>query len=299
MRNYIFLFSLAAGSKDFDRLERDILKTFKNRNKLDQLEILKTEDENSIREISREIGERAGENLLIVCGGDGSLHESLEGVVHTPTILTAYPMGTGNDFLKNFNPVKSIDDFFDLEIQKIDTIRVNDFYALNSVSIGLDVDVVRYANFLKSKKTWLGEGSYLFSALKNIIQYQTYDLEILLEKDEEIYKDSGEFTLIALSNGQFYGGGFQNAPLANVEDGLLDVTIANKFSRKDLISLLLKYRNGKHMGEKGVFHQRFKKGTIQSLNQEELFLNADGEIYTNTEWAIEIVPKSLYWASIK
>lgn len=299
MRKYIFLFSLKAGHSDFKKLEKEILTSFKIKNKLNQLEIIKTEDENSISKFSQELSQRHGENVLIICGGDGSLHESLVGVINKNIILTAYPMGTGNDFLKNFNKIKSIDDFFNLEINKIDTIKVNNHYAINSVSIGLDVNVLRGANALKEKYPWLKIGAYQLSAIKNIINNKAYPLDIVLENKEEIIHKSGDFTLVAISNGQFYGGGFRNAPLAKVNDGLLDVTIADAYNRRELTSIVTKYRKGKHLEEKGVFHKRFTKATIKSHSSKDLLLNADGEIYQEKEWNIEILPKSLLWASIK
>ena len=299
MRKYIFLFSLKAGHSNFKKLENEILTSFKNKNKLNQLEIIKTEDENSISKFSKDISQRDGENILIICGGDGSLHEALAGVLGTNTILTAYPMGTGNDFLRNFKKIKSIDDFFNLEINKIDTIKVNNHYAINSISIGLDVNVVRGANALKNKYPWLRLGAYQLSAINNIINNKVYPLDILLENEEEAIHKSGDFTLVAISNGQFYGGGFRNAPLAKVNDGLLDVTIADAYNRRELVSIVTKYRKGNHLEEKGVFHKRFTKATIKSLSSKDLYLNADGEIYREKEWNIEILPKSLLWASVR
>ncbi|WP_317313079.1 diacylglycerol kinase family protein [Absicoccus porci] len=94
---------------------------------------------------------------IYVCGGDGTLHEVINGVANTPNVyVSIIPIGTGNDFIKSFDAL-SIDDFLHLENYKdpipmdIDLLKVNGEYAINTISFGFDVQVAKYANHMKTK----------------------------------------------------------------------------------------------------------------------------------------------------
>ena len=93
---------------------------------------------------------------LYACGGDGTLHEVVNGMAQAPHIyLSILPIGTGNDFIKSFEGLTK-QDFLDLSAYQdaiemdCDLLKVNGEYALNSVSIGFDVHVADAAN--KTKK---------------------------------------------------------------------------------------------------------------------------------------------------
>ena len=90
------------------------------------------------------------------CGGDGTLGETVNGAAGSEgASVGLIPIGTGNDFVRNFG---SSDLFFDISAQisgeerRIDLLRCNDFYAINMINIGFDCEVVKKTVTLKKNK---------------------------------------------------------------------------------------------------------------------------------------------------
>ena len=94
---------------------------------------------------------------LFVCGGDGTLHEVINGCAEKENVtISVIPIGTGNDFVKYFEDLKR-EDFLNLanysepEYIDCDLKKVNGEYSINTVSFGFDVEVAKQVNELKKK----------------------------------------------------------------------------------------------------------------------------------------------------
>ena len=94
---------------------------------------------------------------LYVCGGDGTLHEVINGCAEKENVtISVIPIGTGNDFVKYFEGLKREDflnlaNYSDPEYMDCDLIKVNGEYSINTVSFGFDVEVARQVNALKKE----------------------------------------------------------------------------------------------------------------------------------------------------
>lgn len=227
-----------------------------------------------------------------VCGGDGTLHEALNGAYgFSNASVGLIPTGTGNDFVKNFSKKSA---FFDILAQirgteiPIDLIRVNDKLVVNMVNIGFDCEVVVEAAKFKKYPLIRGPLAYWGGLCKRFCQPMGETMEIT---DEEGLKLSGEFLLCTVANGSFCGGAFRSSPYAEIDDGLMDFGGIRTFSRMSFLKLLPSYQNGTYLEkmseEKKVHFKQCKNLYIQT--KEPMFACVDGEIisFTSLEMKVE------------
>ena len=127
---------------------------------------------------------------------------------------------------------------------------------------------------------------------------ENVDLKIscLDEKNEEVNL-SGSFLISALCNGSYYGNGFKPAPKAKIDDGLLNLILAEKMSPLRIASLFTSYRRGDHLGKSGVREILTRSGKISS--EREFLYNIDGEIYSDRNLNYRILEKKLKWIYFK
>ena len=120
----------------------------------------------------------------------------------------------------------------------------------------------------------------------------TYKLE--LEDGSTVTGDTDKYTLISICNGKYYGDGFTPAPNASVDDGLANVCVVDDVSTLKAISLILKYKNGKHEGKNGIHTYKATSGVITSYDPSlQLCGNYDGEEFFGHRVRFEVLPGAL------
>ncbi|WP_304507133.1 diacylglycerol/lipid kinase family protein [Anaerotignum sp.] len=226
-----------------------------------------------------------------VCGGDGTLHEAMNGAYgFTNVSVGLIPTGTGNDFVKNFAPK---DAFFNIEAQMngteipIDLIRVNDKLAVNMINIGFDCEVAAEATKLKRYPLVRGSLAYWMGLCKRFCGPMGNEMEIS-HGDDVIF--SGEFLLCTIANGSFCGGAFRSSPYAKIDDGLMDFGGIRKFTRLKLLKMLPSYQNGTYLKkmerDKGVYYKQCENLSMRT--RTPLFASVDGEIISFTHLDMKI-----------
>ena len=227
--------------------------------------------------ITREALLTEEEYRIYACGGDGTLNEVASGAAGFPNgTITAYPGGSGNDFVKIFDDPQAFYDLerlLDPEEAEFDLIRCNDDYALNICSVGLDARIGTDVSRYKRIPLLQGFRAYAASTVVNVIKgiAEHYVVEIDGERID------AEQTFICVCNGRFYGGGFNPVPQADPADGLLDVLLVRKVRRLEIPGVIGKYKNGQfaqlpHL----VRHLRVKALTIRC--DKPTPVNLDGEL---------------------
>ena len=185
---------------------------------------------------------------FICVGGDGTINEIANSAPCNPNVeFGVIPSGSGNDFVRNFSNLKnfnSIDAQLDGEAISLDLIKCNEFYSVNMINIGFDCSVVKEADKLKRHK-WCTPGiSYILGVVVVLFKKFGTKMKLIFDDGEVIEK---EFTLTAIGNGKFCGGGFNAAPRAILNDGLLDVCAIDKISRLTFVSLVGSYKSGTYL----------------------------------------------------
>lgn len=288
----LFIISSKSGRSYDETFARELLKYF------DEDEIKITEKAGDTVKFAQDFRDRGGE-ILYIKGGDGALSEVASVLAGSETALGLIPGGTGNDFSQNFSYHNfKLENIFDYEIAPIDLIEVNGKICINVTSLGFDTNVLKYAYDIMKRKKLGGRLGYFYGVVKSVMNLENVDLKIscLDEKNEEVNL-SGSFLISALCNGSYYGNGFNPAPKAKVDDGLLNLILAEKMSPLRIASLFTSYRRGDHLGKSGVREILTRSGKISA--DREFLYNIDGEIYSAKDLKYRILEKKLKWIYFK
>jgi YegS/Rv2252/BmrU family lipid kinase len=239
----------------------------------------------------------AAANRLIVVGGDGSIHEAVNGLMRAgkDLALGVIPFGTGNDFAKASGIPLHWEDAATLLCdrlhantlpRRIDVGRMNNRFFANGAGIGFDAKVTRIA---RSNRLPIGDLVYLIAVLQGMWDGVTTP-EMTIHYNGEIRR--GPMTLANISNGAWVGGMFQIAPDAKNDDGELNLVIAAAVSRLRILRLLPRLINGTHIGAPGISAHLVRKCLIEA--EAPLPSHLDGEVQAlQTRFEIEILPGAL------
>ena len=222
-----------------------------------------------------------GATRIIVAGGDGSIHEAVNGILksNNKVMLGIVPIGTGNDFAKSNNI--SLDWEYTTKqlsqrivekkmLRVIDIGKCNDRFFINSVGCGFDVKVALAANSIKLP---IGKFIYLLAFIKALFK-GTKGPNLEIQSNEFSWK--GPVTFASINNSSWVGGMFNIAPMADNTDGKLDVLIAKPMTRLQILLVVPKILNKTHNGSKQIVH---KSITSLSLNSKKnIYCQLDGEI---------------------
>lgn len=301
MRKTLFILSSKAGKTEFDINEKDIEKIYDKKYFEKNIKIIRTKYENHAIDASKSFINKFKnfKKTIIVGGGDGSLNEICNVIYENDlenTSLGLIPMGTGNDFSKNF-PYKNfkLESLLNIKEKKIDLIKVNDKVGINVLSLGFDTVVLKKAYEYLDKKPSLGKKAYFFGVIKSLkhLSYQNLSLT-LYDKNNEKINIKDDFLLSAICNGGYYGSGFNPAPSAKIDDGILNLVFAKKLPNILLPSLIIRYKFGLLENSKYLDEIKIKKGKIKS--DRPILANIDGEIFQSEEINFKIIEKALTWS---
>lgn len=296
MRKILFIINSKAGKTEFDIKKEDIEETFREAGKLSEIEVVNTRYKNHTKYLIDAFDSlKYDEKIVIICGGDGSLNELVNVAYGKNMTLGLIPTGTGNDFAKNFDYESfTLNSLLNFKTKKIDLIKVNDFYSINVTSLGFDTQVLKRAYDYLDKNPKLGKKAYGLAVLKSLNKINCENLELKLELvDGSNFEIKGNYLISAICNGGFYGSGFNPAPEAKIDDGVLNLLLADKIPFIRFIPLIKKYKEGRHKESKYINEILVKSGTIRSKNK--FIANADGEIFETDEIKFQVLPQALNW----
>ena len=123
--------------------------------------------------------------------------------------------------------------------------------------------------------------------------------EALVYADDELLNENGSMLLCSIANGRYYGGSFMCAPLAENDDGLLEVCLVKPLSRVKFATMVKAYENGEHLSDprfaEYVVYRRCKK--VQLQGSEGFAVTIDGELVEGTEFTCEIIKGGIKFAA--
>lgn len=296
MRKILFIISSKAGKTEFDIRKNHIEETFANAGRIDEIEVVNTRYKNHTKFLIEAFDSLPyDEKIVIICGGDGSLNELVNVAYGKNMTLGLIPTGTGNDFAKNFDYSKfSLQNLLNFKTKKIDLIKVNDFYSINVTSLGFDTQILNRAYKYLEEKPKLGKKAYAKAVLNSLNKISSENLEMKLKlRDGSNFEIKGEYLISALCNGGYYGSGFNPAPQAEIDDGVLNLLLASKIPFLKFLPMIKKYKEGRHKDSEYIKEILVTAGTIKS--KDKFIANADGEIFETNEIRFEVLPKALNW----
>ena len=220
------------------------------------------------------------ECIIYAVGGDGMINRVLNGVVNTNNTLGYIPMGTGNDLNRTVN--KDLKD----GINNIDVVSINDKYFVNVACFGIDAEISNDDSLVHSEFIPKSQ-RYNIAALKHFFTFKPYDFEVVI--DGEVI--SGKYSTICACNAAYYGGGYNIAPTANLQDGLMDLYLVDKLNKLQLANTILKMKNGNHLGMTGVNYEKAKR--LLLFSKELIKANIDGEVIEGNTFNIKVLPNKI------
>ena len=165
-----------------------------------------------------------GATEIIVIGGDGTLHEVLNGIVDpTQCRLGLIPSGTGNDFAEKagiaFDTETAVKNILNGQAVDTDYLEVGGVRCMNVAGFGIDVDVLERCKRGKMK----GKPKYLLSLIQSLFSFKGISIEMQNGEDKKEYCA----LIAAVCNGSQFGGGIQICPTAVVDDGKMNVIVVD------------------------------------------------------------------------
>ena len=214
------------------------------------------------------------------CGGDGTVNEVANGIIGLPNAaMTCVPVGTGNDFLKNFGP-EALPRFLDLEQLfdgpqfPLDAIDCNGRCCLTIACSGIDAQIADSVHRYSGTPLLSGRGSYLASVAVNFL-LRDLGHRWTVTLDDEVL--TGEFALVSVCNGRHYGGGSTPVPWARMDDGVLETILVKKVSRFTFARLFPAYSAGNALSLPDIARVAAAKTVRIQSQGEDIVTCLDGE----------------------
>ena len=271
MEKYLFIINPVAGVKKAMDYIPEIQREIDNRNVVGKIVVTK-----SVGEATDLVLLNSDYEVCVAVGGDGTVNEVAKGILQRKSgILGIIPSGTGNDLAKVLgieeNIEKSIINIFENESKNIDIGLAKDKYFFNIASLGFDAQVVRSTDLIR--KFIKGKIAYVLGVVTSLIGYRKRMIKVIID-GVEIERNA---MLVAVGNGQYYGGGMQILPMSIVDDGEFDICIVKDISNIRILFLFPSIFKGEHVKYKE--YVEFYKGKEVLVNiGGKYYLNVDGEI---------------------
>lgn len=243
------------------------------------------------REIAKQIARKASGseevNLIIAIGGDGTVHEVVNGVIGFQNIYVGViRAGSGNDFSRCFPTFQSAQEinqlvqenklqFVSYDSGNIEWDKENIQFVNNS-GIGFDAFVADSVNASSAKKLLnklgLGKLSYAYYVLRGLFTFELFEVTVNRDGEQTNYKN---VWFVTVSNQPYFGGGMKISPNSIPYDGMLELSIVHNLSRLKLLLMFITVFFGTHTRLKEFVQVQGEQFTLYI--DKELPCHTDGE----------------------
>ncbi len=246
-------------------------------------------------DVARFLGEAVSleARRFIIGGGDGSVNESVDALAAMPAQLrpelAIMPLGTANDFATACTipnePLEALRFAASGEVHPIDIAKANERHFINTATAGFGAKVT--AETPVELKNFLGGGAYTLTGVLKALDFVPYQSKITTP-EHALHLE--KVLAGAICNGKQAGGGQMLAPLAKIDDGLLDVVAIREFTLMDIPQILREIQNPTL---EGTFVKYLQVPWIETASAEEIPVNLDGEPYHAKTIRYEIIPNAI------
>ncbi len=230
----------------------------------------------------------SGFDMVVACGGDGSVNEISSELIETDVVLGVLPCGSGNGFAMHLglgrNVVKAIHHLNDGLPITIDSCQMNRQFFVNLSGIGFDAVVAKRLH----GSTLRGFKAYFRFTVEEVFKYKMLPLEITIDGQ----KMERTCLLVEVANAPIYGYGFSIVPPAKFNDGLLEVLLVKAVPKWRYLFSLWRFLNNSF--HKSSLTETFTGKEILIKPLQKTAVHLDGEAYfLNEEARYSILPNSL------
>ena len=238
---------------------------------------------------------KAGAEIVIVAGGDGTIEAVARGLMHTQTVLGIIPLGTRNNIAASLDIPsdlsQAIQTIIEGERGRFDMGKANNHYFVEVVGVGLEATLFPCGDEVKEgiKKNYWAAFKSVFSGIQTFLQFKQHRL-VLRFDDKRMHRLR---TLqVNICNSPRYGVQFALAPDAKMNDGKLDVVYIDNPSKWDHLRHFFKAMRGERLPHERLNMHRAAKIEIRS--RPPLEVHADGQYLGVTPITVEVIPKALW-----
>lgn len=220
-----------------------------------------------------------GRGRVIAVGGDGTIQEVVNGLLarNGGAGIGIVPLGSGNDLARSLGLPRDPAAAWSVAIgsaeRRIDVAAAEAAgrrrWFTSAGGIGFDAQV---AAAMASRAGWQrGQAGYLLTTLAELRRFSNRRVEISVDG----HRTTRSVLLVAIANGEYYGGGMRIAPGAAVDDGRLDVCIVGDVSRLTALRQLANLYRGTHVDHPQVDMAGGR--AIEIAGDAETLVHLDGE----------------------
>lgn len=176
--------------------------------------------------------------VFVAIGGDGTISTVAKSIINSDKILGIIPAGSGNGFANETQFNKDIDSLLNKiknkKFQVIDSFMVNEHFSINLAGVGFDAEVAK--NF---EKTSRGFSNYIKTTINTFFKYNPISIEF--EEPYQAY--NGKYLMMNIANSRQFGNNAYIAPMADLQDGLVDIVLVKKMPFTEAIPFALRMFN--------------------------------------------------------
>lgn len=291
-RKIIYFINPVSGTKG----KAEVIKLIEKRTKEQNIpfEILNTNAQGDYYFLKQKIEE---ENItdIVICGGDGTVSQVAGNLIDEPVNIGIIPMGSGNGLALAAkiptSPAKALDIIFNGKAKYIDSFFINQTFSCMLCGLGFDAQVAH--DFAKQGSR--GLLTYIRQTFNNFFSARPYSFDIVNQGKSF----NTEAYFISIANSNQFGNNFTIAPLASLDDGLLDIVIVKKMSKfRFLWKVFKQLRRGEidEYNELTVQHRDvlyFQTPRLMITNLDNAPLHIDGDpAGTTRKFSIQIIPQA-------
>lgn len=227
-------------------------------------------------------------DVVFAVGGDGTVHETAKRLIGRKPALGILPIGSGNGFARHIglsaDPATALGSCRGGRIVTIDTAAVNDLPFLGVMGIGFDAVIAdRFAS-----STVRGLQTYVREGLRAFVEFHPEEYELIANGTST----KRRAFVIAVANSGQYGNNARVAPLASLQDGLLDLVVVGDTHIVDAAFLIARLFSGSFHRAAGVTSLQTTEVTIRRPIAGPAHL--DGEpVILGEELYVRVIPQSL------
>ena len=291
---HIFIINPTAGKTDSRQKIYDMAESLRQKHGLD-VQCILTKKQGHATELAKKLCE-TGETLrFYACGGDGTVNEVANGIIgYDNAAMTVIPVGTGNDFLKNFGDdmekFRDAENLWDGPQFPMDAIDVNGRIALTIACSGIDARVARDVHKYSESPLLDGKGSYIYSLAVNFL-FKGIGTHWTITLDD--VTTEGDWSLVSVCNGRYYGGGFMPVAEARMDDGVLNTLVVREVNRRTFLKFVGPYSRGEYAKFPEYAHCSCPKVVHIHSEKPDIVTCLDGESVVNSDVTIKLHDKKL------
>jgi len=241
-------------------------------------------------------------DLIVVIGGDGTLHDVVQGVMRRPAstrpVVSLIAVGSGNDYARTIgipqDPHEAIAALKHGVPAAVDVGRIVETnnkeatYYLETLSFGVDAAVA--IRTMELRKTTGTKGLRLYArAAISAILHDLKPFHVSCRIDGQPLED--DLLICAVQNGPTYGSGFKVAPRARITDGHLNICLGQGMGTLRAMYCLTRIKAGTHESLKGF--STCEAACLEITLDRQVPIQCDGEELLGTAFYIEVVPAAL------